>query len=57
VVLRHIDAAGDATAVRVCDALAAVLGAERLVAPGAGHFVAAAPGFLDRLDEFLTSVA
>jgi pimeloyl-ACP methyl ester carboxylesterase len=42
---------------RVCDALAAVLGGQRLVAPGAGHFVAAAPGFLDRLDEFLASTA
>ncbi len=38
---------------RICDALAGVLGAERVVAPGAGHFVAAAPGFADRLDEFL----
>ncbi len=40
---------------RICDALAAALGGERLVAPGAGHFVAAAPGFAARLDAFLTS--
>lgn len=42
---------------RICDGLAAALGAERLVAPGAGHFVAAAPGFADRLDAFLTRAA
>jgi pimeloyl-ACP methyl ester carboxylesterase len=41
---------------RICDALATVLDAERVVAPGAGHFVAAAPGFVNRLDEFLVSV-
>ena len=41
---------------RICDALASELRAERLVAPGAGHFVAAAPGFAERLDEFLGSV-
>jgi pimeloyl-ACP methyl ester carboxylesterase len=48
-------ASGDHAAAieRVCDALAAELNAERLVAPGAGHFVAAAPGFADRLEEFL----
>jgi len=40
---------------RMCDALATALGAERLIAPGAGHFVAAAPGFAERLEEFLTS--
>jgi pimeloyl-ACP methyl ester carboxylesterase len=40
---------------RICDALATALGAERLVAPGAGHFVAAAPGFGTRLEEFLRS--
>jgi hypothetical protein len=34
-----------------------VLDAERLVAPGAGHFVAAAPGFVNRLHEFLVSAA
>ncbi|HEX8075490.1 MAG TPA: alpha/beta fold hydrolase [Thermoleophilaceae bacterium] len=42
---------------RVCDALATVLDAQRLVAPGAGHFVAAAPGFVDGLHEFLVSAA
>jgi pimeloyl-ACP methyl ester carboxylesterase len=41
---------------RICDALAAELEADRVVAPGAGHFVAAAPGFADRLDRFLTLV-
>jgi pimeloyl-ACP methyl ester carboxylesterase len=41
---------------RICDALAAALHAERLVAPGAGHFVAAAPGFTDQLEQFLVSV-
>ncbi len=41
---------------RICDALATELEAERLLAPGAGHFVAAAPGFAERLDQFLTSV-
>jgi pimeloyl-ACP methyl ester carboxylesterase len=38
---------------RICDALAAALGAERLVAPGAGHFVAAAEGFPEQLERFL----
>jgi pimeloyl-ACP methyl ester carboxylesterase len=38
---------------RICDALAATLRAERVVAPGAGHFVAAAPGFAARLERFL----
>jgi pimeloyl-ACP methyl ester carboxylesterase len=40
---------------RICDALTAALNAERLIAPGAGHFVAAAPGFADRLEQFLVS--
>jgi pimeloyl-ACP methyl ester carboxylesterase len=40
---------------RICDALAAELRAERVVAPGAGHFVAAAPHFADQLDRFLLS--
>ena len=39
----------------ICDALANELGAERLVAPGAGHFVAAAPSFIDELERFLLS--
>jgi pimeloyl-ACP methyl ester carboxylesterase len=38
---------------RICDALAAALDAERLRAPGAGHFVAAAPGFAERFERFL----
>lgn len=38
---------------RICDALADALGAERVVAPGAGHFVAAAPAFPERLERFL----
>ena len=42
---------------RICDALSTVLDAGRLVGPGAGHFVAAAPGFVNRLDEFLVSAA
>ena len=40
----------------MCDAVAAALGARRLICPGAGHFVAAAPGFADQLEQFLTSV-
>jgi pimeloyl-ACP methyl ester carboxylesterase len=48
-------ASGDHTAglEKICDALAAELRAERLVAPGAGHFVAAAPAFGGRLERFL----
>jgi pimeloyl-ACP methyl ester carboxylesterase len=42
---------------RICDALSTVLDAQRLVAPGAGHFVATAPGFVSRLHEFLVSAA
>jgi pimeloyl-ACP methyl ester carboxylesterase len=38
---------------RICDALATALRARRLVAPGAGHFVAAAPGFAEQLERFL----
>jgi pimeloyl-ACP methyl ester carboxylesterase len=37
----------------VCDHVARELGAERAVCPGAGHFVAAAPGFAERLERFL----
>lgn len=40
---------------RAADALATELNAERLVAPGAGHFVAAAPGFRGSLERFLAS--
>jgi hypothetical protein len=48
-------ASGDHTPAleRICDALAAALDAKRLVAPGAGHFVAAAPGFTERLERLL----
>jgi pimeloyl-ACP methyl ester carboxylesterase len=42
---------------RMCDAVATALDAERVIAPGAGHFVAAAPGFADRLEQFLTSTS
>ena len=42
---------------RICDALADVLGGERSVHPGAGHFVAAAPGFTERLEAFLRASA
>jgi len=42
---------------RICDALAAQLGAKRIVVSGAGHFVAAAPGFADQLERFLSAVA
>ena len=42
---------------KICDALASELRAERLIAPGAGHFVASATGFPDRLESFLTSAA
>jgi pimeloyl-ACP methyl ester carboxylesterase len=41
---------------RICDALATALHAQRLIAPGAGHFVAAAPDFANRLEQFLISV-
>jgi pimeloyl-ACP methyl ester carboxylesterase len=40
---------------RICNALAAALDAERLIAPGAGHFVAAAPDFANRFERFLIS--
>lgn len=42
---------------RAADVLAAELHAQRVVAPGAGHFVAAAPGFGERLERFLVSAA
>jgi pimeloyl-ACP methyl ester carboxylesterase len=41
---------------RICDSLATELRAQRVVAPGAGHFVAAAPGFTSLLEAFLISV-
>jgi pimeloyl-ACP methyl ester carboxylesterase len=37
----------------VCDHVAVELAAERVVSPGAGHFVADAPGFAERLEQFL----
>jgi pimeloyl-ACP methyl ester carboxylesterase len=40
---------------RICDELAGELRGERTVAPGAGHFVAAAPTFPARLERFLES--
>jgi pimeloyl-ACP methyl ester carboxylesterase len=40
---------------RICDALAVALDAERLLAPGGGHFVAAAKGFPERLERFLVA--
>jgi pimeloyl-ACP methyl ester carboxylesterase len=40
---------------RICDALATTLDAQRLITPGAGHFVAAAPGFADGLEKFLAT--
>jgi hypothetical protein len=39
----------------VCDVLEERLGAARAVIPGAGHNPQAAPGFNERLLEFLTS--
>ena len=42
---------------RICDVVADELGAERVVAPGAGHFVARAPGFCPALEAFLTRAA
>jgi pimeloyl-ACP methyl ester carboxylesterase len=40
---------------RMCNAVATVLDAQRVIAPGAGHFVAAAPGFAAQLERFLRS--
>ncbi len=42
---------------RICDAAATGLGAQRLIASGAGHFVAAAPGFAHSLEQFLASAS
>jgi pimeloyl-ACP methyl ester carboxylesterase len=41
---------------RNANAVADELGAQRIIAPGAGHFVAAAPGFATQLEAFLVSV-
>ncbi len=61
-VLRHagipiLVASGQHTAAleRMCDAVTSQLHAQRVRAPGAGHFVASARGFADRLDRFLSS--
>lgn len=61
--LHHLRAAGVPTLVasgghadvieRNAEAVADQLGAERIVSPGAGHFVAAAPGFAAELERFL----
>ena len=40
---------------KMCDAVATALGADRVIAPGAGHFIAAAPGFAAQLEQFLRS--
>lgn len=39
----------------VCDVLEERLGAERAVLPGAGHSLPRAPGYVERLDAFLSS--
>jgi pimeloyl-ACP methyl ester carboxylesterase len=51
-------ASGDHTpaAERMCDFIAQVLDAQRLVAPGAGHFVQAAPEFAQPFERFLRAV-
>lgn len=41
---------------RICDAAAQELCAQRVVAPGAGHLVASAPGFPELLEHHLVSV-
>ena len=45
--------AHDRSAERICELVAGVLDAQRVIAPGAGHFVPAAPGFADELERFL----
>jgi len=42
---------------RMCDAVATALNAQRVKAPGAGHFVAGAPGFAHQLERFLVSAS
>jgi len=48
-------ASGDhhAAVERMCDAVAIAVDGRRTKAPGGGHFVAAAPGFADLLEQFL----
>jgi len=52
-------ASGDHTvaAERMCDVITKALGARRLVARGAGHFVQAAPGFIAPFESFLRRCA
>lgn len=39
----------------VCDVLEVRLGAERAILPGTGHGIVRAPGYVERLDEFLSA--
>jgi pimeloyl-ACP methyl ester carboxylesterase len=45
--------AHDRSAERICELVAEALDAKRVVAPGGGHFVPAAPGFAESLEDFL----
>jgi pimeloyl-ACP methyl ester carboxylesterase len=45
--------AHDRSAERICELVAEALDAQRVVAPGGGHFVPAAPGFALELERFL----
>jgi pimeloyl-ACP methyl ester carboxylesterase len=52
----HVASGGHHPAIeRMCDAVATALAARRVITPGAGHFVAAAPGFAEQLERFLES--
>jgi pimeloyl-ACP methyl ester carboxylesterase len=48
-----VSGAHNAACDAVCDVLEGRLGAERAVLPGAGHSIPRAPGFNERLEEFL----
>ena len=50
-----VSGAHDAAFDAVCDALERGLGAERAVLSGAGHSIPGAPGFTQRLEQFLDS--
>jgi pimeloyl-ACP methyl ester carboxylesterase len=52
--IRSLVASGDhhVAVERMCDAVATVIGAQRMIAPGTGHFVAEAPGFAHELESF-----
>ena len=52
-----ISAAHNAAFDAVCDVLEERLGAERAFLPGAGHSIPRAPGFNERLEEFLATAA